>query len=31
MSNIIAGIKTVEAAAADADAALVKLGYKPAQ
>ena len=31
MSNIIAGIKNVDQAAADADAALSKLGYTPAQ
>lgn len=31
MSNIIAGIKDVKTAAADADGALMKLGYKPAQ
>lgn len=31
MSNIIAGIKDVKQAAADADQALIKLGYKPAE
>jgi hypothetical protein len=30
MSNIIAGIKNVDQAASDADAALSKLGYTPA-
>jgi multiple sugar transport system substrate-binding protein len=31
MNNVVAGIKTVEQAAADADKELVKLGYSPAR